>query len=166
MYYLIDNDPNQRYNSVDDVLDVCVTTEYYENDTDGFDDYLDEDNNIEVCGYDFNPSEVLKELNYDGYQNELRYWAERQAEDAKESLEYELENARHGEDVWVCDHRVYCYDDDDEDEEEAADTDGDEDVFALLEERIRQQQESEAQQNEEDEKTGNEFLSALGIQVI
>lgn len=166
MYYLIDNDPNMRYDNAEDVVEAYVTTDYYENNVDGFEEFLDEGNGVEVCGYDFSPSEILRELNYDAYQNELRYWAENEVENNKGDYQYELERASHGEQVWVCSHTVYCYDDDDDDEEESGDTDGDEQLFAMLEERIRKQKENEAQINEEEEKTGNEFLSALGIQII
>ena len=167
MYYLIDNDPGQRYNNVEDVLNVCVTAEYWEDDTDEFDEYLDEGNGIEIAGYDFSPSEVLREMNYDGYRRELQYWAVNKAEYSREDYRYELERADNGEDVWICDHRVYCYDDEVAEEDEYnEDEDGDKASFALLEERIRQQREQETQLREEDRKTENDFLSAIGIQVI
>ena len=169
MYYLIDNDETRRCDSIDDVLDECVTAEYYEDDTDGFDEYLDEDQNIEICGYDFNPSEVLREMNYDAYQRELRYWAENRMESAKEDYEYELERASHGEDVWVCDHRVYCYDEEVEEDEETGDTDGDDlaqMALKLLEDRLAKEKEEEALRAKQDEQTENDFMSALGIQVI
>ena len=166
MYYLIDNDPDRRYDNIDDVLDELVTVEYFESDTDCFDEYLDEDQSIEICGYDFNPSEVLREMNYDAYQRELTYWAENRVDGAKEDYEYELEHARHGEDVWVCDCRVYCYEDE-EDEEEYDDTDDDDDLlFERLEKKILEQKAAEDQIAEEEKTTADDFLSVLGIQII
>lgn len=169
MYYLINNDPDQRYDDADDVLDTCISTDYWMDDTDSFDEYLDDGNGVEVAGYDFNPSEVLKELNYDGYMNELRYWAENRADSEREDCGYALERARNGESVFICGYDVYCYeeDEDDEDENRYADTDGDDRlVFERLEKKIMEQQVAEALAAEKEDAVGNDFLSVIGIQVI
>lgn len=167
MYYLINDDPDRRYDDIDAVLEECVTTEYFENDTDDFDNYLDEDQNIEICGYDFSPSEVLRGMNYDAYQRELTYWAEDRAQNAKDDYAYELNRAEDGEDVWVCEYRVYCYDDDEEDDEETGDTDGDDSLaFKRLEDKLAKEKEAEALKAKQDKQTENDFLSALGIQII
>ncbi len=168
MYYLINNDPDQRYDDVDDVLETCISTDYWTDDTEGFDEYLDDSDRVEVCGYEFNPSDVLKELNYDGYMNELRYWAENRAESEKEDCGYSLEHARNGESVFICGYDVYCYEEDDEDDEDGyADTDGDDRlVFEQLEKKIMEQQEAEALAAEKENAVGNDFLSVIGIQVI
>ena len=164
MYYLVDNDPDQKYYDVSDLLDACISNSYWEDDTDGFDEYLDDGNGIEICGYDFNASEVLREMNYDAYCSELRYWAENCADNEREECQYALERATNGEQVYICDHRVFCYDD--EEDEESEDTDGDETAFELLEKKIAQEKEAEAREAEKDNAIVNDFLSVIGIQVI
>lgn len=162
MYYLIDNDEDLKYYDISDVLDYCVTQEYFEEDTDSFCDYLNQDGNIDVSGYEFEPSDILYTMNSDAYYQELRYWAENQVESSKGDYEYELERALPGSSVYVCGYQVYVYEDENEsDEEELSSED-----YSKLEEKIARQKQDETRIKKEAEKTENDFLSALGIQVI
>lgn len=166
MYYLIDNDPEQKYYDVSDVLNACITTDYWMDDTDGFDEFLDDGNGVEICGYDFNPSEILREMNFDAYCSELRSWAETRADSEREEGEYDLERARNGQCVYICGYDVYCYEEDDEDEE-YGDTDGDDKlVFEQLEKKLLKEKEAEALEAEKDNAIGDDFLSIIGLQVI
>lgn len=162
MYYLIDGNPDQRYDDIEDVLDYCVNSEYYEDDTDSFEEYLNCDGSIEVCGYSFLPSEILYECNHDAYQRELTTWAEEQVEYGRENERYELEHADSGDRVWVCNYEVYVMDD-------GGDTDGDEsleDIVAALEEKLSQKKLDEEEEIKTEKKTENDFLTTLGIQII
>lgn len=161
MYFLIENDPNMRYDNIQDVIDNCVSDEYFENDSESFDEYLDQDGSIDVIGYDLYPSNILREMNYDAYMRELRSWAEDRAENEREEAEYRLERARNGDSVWICSYEVYCYEDEEKEEEEEEKPNLD-----LLEAKLLKQKEAEALVNIEQEKTANDFLSALGVQVI
>ena len=166
MYYLVDNDEDIRFDDVSDVLDYCVNSEYYEDDADSFNDWLDQEGTIEVSGYEFNPSEVLHDMNYDGYRRELRCWAEDRAESEREDAVYDLEHTAPGGECWICGYRVYVYDDNEEEDEE--DNSEHEHIFdfARLEEKLQQQKQEELNVSREEEKTADDFLSVLGIQVI
>ena len=159
MYYLIDNDENLRYDDIEDVLDYCVTSEYYENDTEGFEEYLNEEGTVEVAGYEFEPSEILRELNYDGYQRELQYWAENQIEFGKENFEYDLRHTDPGEFAYIANYKVYVYADSEDEEEDEEDNP---DMTALKEKLLQNKQEEEEIYHQE-EKTGNDFMSLLQI---
>ena len=165
MYYLIENNPNRRYDDVSGVLDECVTQEYYMDDSGDFDEYLDEGQSVNVCGYTFSPSEVLRELNYDGYNSEFQYWAESRAENDRDDFRYELERADNGDIVWVCGCQVYCYDECEEEEESYTTADED-DLIKKLEKKLLDQKEAEDLERKEEKIIGDDFLSVLGIQVI
>lgn len=160
MYYLIDNDPDLRFTDVEEVLQYCVTSDYYEEDYDGFDEYLNEFGSVDVCGYEFSRSEILKELNGDAYSREMCSWAEARAEDDRESFYYDVNNLEPGSSIWVNDYEVFAYEDEEEDELD------DPTNYELLEVKIYKQKQVEEAIHKEQEKTGNDFLSALGIQVI
>lgn len=170
MYYLIDNDENLRYDNIEDVLDYCVSVEYFENDTDGFNDYLNEDGSIEIEGYEYYPADILWHMDRDAYNRELHYWAENQIDDARENGEYELEHTSPGESCWICNSRVYVYDDDEDEEEEDNEESAEVTVkvssFEELEIKLTRQKEDEENILKEEENVANNFISALGIQVI
>ena len=163
MYYLLDNDPDSRYDNIDDVLDICVTSDYYEGDTEAFNEYLNEEGNIDVAGYDFAPSDILYTMDYNAYQQELSHWAENQVDYGKENYEYDLEHCLPGEWVYVCNYKVYVYDDEDEEDEN---TETEDSAFDALEEKLIKQKQDEAKKLKEEKKIGNDFLSALEIQII
>lgn len=166
MYYKFEND--DRKFDADEILDYCVTAEYYSEDTDSFDSFVTEsEGHVEILGYEWEACEVLRCMSNDAYERELMYWAENQAESAKEDFAYELERMSPGDSIYICDHMIYAYEDD-EDEEEG-DTDGDEAAvaaFVLLEQKLAKQKEAEDRMQAEQEKVGNDFLSALGVQII
>lgn len=163
MYYLVDNDPNIRFDNIDDVLNYCVTSDYYEDDTDSFNEYLDEEGNVDIAGYEFAPSDILYSMDREAYHRELSYWAENQVDYGRESCEYDLEHCSPGERVWVCNYQVYVYDDEEEEEE---DEEAEDLAFDVLEERLIKQKQDEANKLKEEEKTSGDFLSTLGIQII
>lgn len=163
MYYRI-NEDDREFESAEDVVDYLVTSEYYTDDEEGFNEYLDEEGYITVAGYDFLPSDILYNENRDAYMHELEEWAEAQAETARENFTYELERLNNGESTWVNGYTVTAY----EDSETEGDTDVDEELISIaeLEIQLQQRREEEARQHKEQEKSANDFLSALGIQVI
>jgi hypothetical protein len=165
MYYLIDNDEDLRFNDISDVLDYCVKSEWYENETDDFDEYLDSDGTVDVCGYEFYPSEILKEMNNSAYQEMLQDWAADMANEQRSESEWELERVSAGDNLWICGYRVYAYDEE-EDNEEGDENEEVDVTFDVLEERLEKQKQQEEAAKKEEEKTGSDFLSLFDVQVI
>ena len=164
MYYQFDDD-DRRFESIADILDYCVTVDYYMDDADGFDEWIEEsEGTVEICGREFSPAEIFRSMDNYGYEQELQYWAEQQVDTNKSDYRYELEQMTPGDHIIVCNYTIYAYAD-----EEDEDTDGDDLVAAtleLLKQKLDKQKEDEARELAEQSKVDNDFLSALGIQVI
>lgn len=168
MYYKLDGN-EERFDSVDDVLDYCVDIEHFTEDTESFDSWLDESEG-EICvrGWSFAASAILYEMNHDAYVQELAEWANDEVESYKNDYRPDVENLVPGGDpVYLCGYTIRAFDDDedeDEDEEEAADDDNAERLKSL-EEKLASEKAEQAELEEQQAKTEVEFLSALGIEV-
>lgn len=167
MYYMTDDDT--RYNTVDEVLESLVTAEYFEDDYESFDDYVNETTRIEVLGYRFDPSEVLYKLNEDAYTSEIRSWAEAEAEAQRDSYRYDLIALSDGETTWICGERVTAFEEEVEegeydcenychvDESSASPPVTMEDLEKLIEKRKAH----EAEQAKENEEAENLFIGFM-----
>ena len=166
MYYQIEDD-TRTFDSAEDVVDYLVTVDYFEEDEDGFYDYLNEsEGNVEVCGYEWPAGDVLKEMSNDAYYRELHYWAENRADDSKTDYVYELERLSHGEYADICGYNVYAYEEADEDEDEDEAENATQLALELLEQKLSKEKEEKTIELTEQNKTADSFLSVLGIQVI
>ena len=122
-YYLVDDDPDQRYEDLDELLDACVTPEYFDDDDDNFREWLDENNRtVEICGYEWEPSEALLALDEDRYCRERWSWAQDMAQDERDNAVYEANHTAPGWSFWICGCDVYVHETDDEEPEEDEDT--------------------------------------------
>ena len=165
MYYVTDNDT--RFNTIDEVLESLVTAEYFEDDYDSFDDYVNETTRIEVLGYRFDPSEVLYKLNEDAYTSEIRSWAESEAEAQRDSYREDLEVLLDGQTTWICGERVTAFEEEEQehvcenycpaDESSVSPPVTMEDLEKLIEERKA----NEAKQAKENEEAENLFISFM-----
>ena len=172
MYYTVDDD-DQRY-TLDEVIERCITSEYWSEDTDAFDQYLDSDGPVEVRGYSFSPSRILYELDEEAYNDELYSWADESANEERRYRREDLENAEDGDEVYACDYTITCHADDEDEEEEDEDDPLMEEyktgvytfAFAELERKIQENQKTERVEAEKEAAAGKEFMSVLGIQVI
>lgn len=160
MYYLVNNE--DRYDDIDSVLEACINQEYYEEDEDGFEEYIDCEGRVDVCGYEWYPSEILRNMGV--YDEELVHWAEGQVDNAYENYNYELRHAHVGDTVYVCNYDVdVC-----EDEiEPTGDTDGDEEIYKFsqqeLEASIEETKAAEQKIYNEGLKSGENFASLMQI---
>ena len=118
MYYRIDNDEDNRCDSVEAAVEYCIPDDYYDDCQDAFDEYLDEDGEIDVCGVDLYPSTILRELARTQYDDQYNDWAADQLQVAREDANSNLSNLNHGDWCYVAGYQVWAYDDDEEDEEE------------------------------------------------
>lgn len=53
---------------------------------DEFDEYLNDDYSVDILGFSFDASEVLKEMDYSGYDDAYNSWLEDKQEEAKDDL--------------------------------------------------------------------------------
>lgn len=160
MYFLIDDDPDKRYgeNEIDALLERCISAEYFEEDDDAFNEYLDQCyNNYEICGVEYSASQILREVDPDSYNQEKEYWASNEVDNEYENGRYELEHARIGGNIYICNYVISVYDDDDEDEDIEEDEDDIEEVETYVEAQTKQKSTS-AQENEELE---NSFMNVF-----
>ena len=157
MYYLIDNDPDQRYeqDEEDNVKEECISTEYFENDEDRFDEYIDDtESSIRIYGYEFAPSDVLRS-DEEIYQNALEDWASTMVNEEYSNAEYEFRNCSPGDSFWICNHEIFVYEDEEEEELKSA---GD---ITCLKEQVEQQIKKEEDQRSENSRLEDAFMSVF-----
>lgn len=125
-YYLIDNDEDLRYGEglEDAVIDYCVSTDYWEDDEDMFEEWFNEnEGTVYVGSYSFEPADVLKEMDMDAYNEEFNRWINGEADNAREEAEYSFRHANIGDSFDICGYTIYVYDDGDEEDVESEDVD-------------------------------------------
>lgn len=146
-YFLVDDDPDLRYDDEDELIEHCVSTEYFEDDDEGFDDWLNEEQGrIEVNGHSFYPSEILYSLDQEAYYEDKTNWAEDRAENEREEAYYNARHTRPGDSFYVCGSEVYVYE---EDEEYAVDPADAKDTISAINKQI---EEDQRRQNEDKER--------------
>ncbi len=159
LYYLIDDDPDLRYDedSLDALLDYCIDYEYWLDDTDNFDESLDYDyGSIQICGYNYSASSVLKAVDESSYYDELNNWAHSMADNEYDNAKYELRHTNPGDYCYVCNYRVCAYEEID-DEDCGGDYDGDEDL--KLYKHIEEKHKEETRVSEENKRLEGEFMN-------
>ena len=124
MYYSV-CDTDQRFDEDDQesLLNYCLDLDYFEDDDDGFRDYVREQyGSVEVCGYDFDALDILESDDY-VYCEAKRDWANNELDNARDNAEYELRHATPGDTIWIGSYEVdVCeYEEEDEEEEEESD---------------------------------------------
>lgn len=155
MYYLIDNDEDLRYDDIEEVLEYCVNVDYFEEDRDGFDEYLDCNGDVDVAGYSYSPSQVLREMG--DYDDAISDWARDQVECNWSEYRWELGRLRDGQSCYVCNYEVYAYDDEEAEEDEEIT----EEVVEKIEVRVETQIQLEQETKEENKRLENEFMSVF-----
>lgn len=121
LYYLIDNEEELRYEEgqEEDVLDYCISSDYFMECEDEFEEWFNEsEGSVNIAGHTFEPADILKEMNYDAYREELSCWADNEVDNAYSDARYELEHCSSGDRIDVCNYTVYVYDDDDDEDDD------------------------------------------------
>lgn len=157
MYYLIDNDPDQRYEQgeEDNVKEECISVDYFESDEDRFDEYLnDTERNVEIYGYEFTPSDVLRS-NEGFYENALEDWANDMVSNEYENADYEFRHCCPGDSFWICNYEIFVYEDEEEEKPESA-----EDI-TCLKEQVEQQIKKEEDLRSENSRLEDAFMSVF-----
>ena len=95
-----------REDQIEDLLDVICDQDYYE-DADSFDDYLyNNEGDVEVYGHEFSVSDVLRAMGT--YDDDLRYWAEAEADNARDEFKGMLMNMSDNETDWFNNTKILC----------------------------------------------------------
>jgi len=117
-YYLVENDPDLRYEDIEDLIDYCVCPDDYNN-SDEFDEYIDESySNVDILGYTWTPSSALKTLDETIYAGEMANWVNDRVETVKIVARREAVGFPAGDFFWIGNYEVYIYEDDEAEEEE------------------------------------------------
>lgn len=115
MYFLVDNDPNLRFECAEDLVEEYVTADNIAEDEEQFDEMLSECySDYEVYGNSFSARDTL--INFGVYEETLQSWAEDKEEELRADAIYDLEHLSNGETTYVLGHRVYAYEEDEEEE--------------------------------------------------
>ncbi len=147
-YFLVDDDPDLRYDDEDELIDYCVSADYFADDTEGFDEWLDMDGRIDINGHSFMPSEILYAVDPDGYNEDKQSWAEDRAESERENARYEARHTRPGSSFYICGYDIYVYEEDDE-PDESDDSDNIEDTISVINKQI---EEAESRRREDQQR--------------
>ena len=118
--YIVDNIERYTEEEIDDLLNTIANVSHWEDDDDGFDEYLNESyRDIDICGHSYSPATALYCVDEDAYHEEMQAWAESQAEYYRDEYEHDLRNMNDGESDWFNGYKIECIEkDDDEDEED------------------------------------------------
>lgn len=154
MYYIINQDPETRYEDFDTILEYCIPDESFSDDYEAFDEYLDQDGEIEVCGRYYYPSYILREIDNSAYEDEMCSWAENAVENAREEGMYDLRNLAVGAYTYINGERVDCFEDEPEENEEENTS---EELLEELEIKINLQLTEERKESKEQEDRLDEF---------
>ena len=122
--WIVDNSDVYTEDEIDNLLDRICDPENYENEDD-FDDYLNQEHNCyRINGREFTPAEILKSCDEEGYYEDLREYAENEAEYAKDDVRSDLENMDDGDRNYWNGYTVICeYIEEEEEEEETVESD-------------------------------------------
>lgn len=159
MYYLLDNDPDQRYeeNEIDDLIETCYPDDYYEDDDEGFRDYLNEEYGyITIYGEEFSAAEVLEAMNEDVYENRKEDWVADQLNETRDDAGYTLRHIRAGSYEYVGNFCVYAYEDDAPEEEMVG-------ITEEMQFRLEEMTEKEHAEQKEDELRAQNFESLFQV---
>lgn len=157
MYYLVDDDPNIRFDEdqKEELIEYCIPDDKYDNCTDEFDEWLnDECGTIDICGYNYDASRILYDLDQDTYYSEFESWQEREVESEREDALYTLNHAEDRDRVYIGEYTVYIYRDE---EAEPLDEDSIDSVCSLAEQHIQEQQKEHEKLQQENESRAVSF---------
>lgn len=108
-----DVDEEQRFEELDDLFDEIESEVDPEDFDDQFEDYwYDVEGEVTICGYEFNPAEALRQLDYSAYRESIHDWFSGILEDAR----YEAQRYDTAE---VFGWTIELVEDDEEDDEES-----------------------------------------------
>ena len=168
MYYKLDGN-EERFDSVDDVLDYCVDVQHFTQDTESFDSWLDESvGTIWIGDWSFSASAVLYRMDDDAYAQELAEWANNEVENYRNDYRPDIEHLVPGDPpVYLCGYAVRAFDDDEDEDDENEETVDEDNAERLknLAEKLASEKAEQAELEKQQAKTEVEFLAALGIEV-
>jgi hypothetical protein len=116
-YYVTDAGDRYDEDELQDLLDHLADPENFE-DTDAFDEYINENQNeIVIMGYGFEPAKVLYEMDENAYYDALHEYAENEAEYYADEYRRTLQNMDDGDEEWLGNIKVTCHDEEDDEDE-------------------------------------------------
>lgn len=123
MQWIVNNSNIYSEDEIGDLLDRICDPVHYENEDD-FDDWLNQDHNCyRINGREFTPAEILKSCDEEGYYEDLRDYAENEAEYDRNNIRNYLQNMDDGDsDCWNG-YTVICEYIEEEEEEETVESD-------------------------------------------
>lgn len=156
MYYLVDNDPDLKFDDIDSLLDYCVTTDYFMSDEDAFREWIRDNNSVDIDGNTYDPAEVFYQMDSAAYQDSWEYWAESEVENARDNARYDLRHAAPGDEIYITSYTVVVYEDvEEEDEQDCA---VDETTIYELRQRLEEQKQQEEEIRQEDTRREASFM--------
>ena len=155
MYYLVDNDPDQRCDTWDELVETYGTTDNMTEGTEDYDDWLDDEYSVEINGIDFDASSVLRRMDEDAYYESYNDWLQDRLECQIDNARYESNHTNIGDYFYFLSFEVYVY----EDEELDSET-GELDVDSVTN-FIEETKQDETKQNQTDTNRDNMFEQIL-----
>lgn len=161
-YYLIDDNADMRYEEgeEEELLGQCISHDYFYENQEDFDEYLDYDGSVEVCGYYFYPSKILQEMDSEAYSREFDNWVDSQVDNAWQEARYDVEHTRPDGSFYVCQYEIYVYEEDDEDDiDESVQTEQLEDIMENIKQAMNSDAAAEEETHKENQRLEESFMS-------
>lgn len=118
MYFLLDNDPDLRFEDVEEAAAYIYDDDYFSDSYGDFDEWFNEVyGSIDIAGQTFMAADILHDMDDDGYLSEFRSWQESCLRDNRDDAIYELNRMSPDESQWIGSYHVFCYEEEEEEEE-------------------------------------------------
>lgn len=119
--YIVDGRERYDEDDLDALLEYVCSVEYYSEDADAFDDYLNQEySDIRIAGYTYSPAEVFYAVDPDAYSEAKYSWAANEADYYRGEYYHTIDSMDDGDEEEINGYRIVCCE---EDTEEAAQTD-------------------------------------------
>lgn len=115
MYFLVDDNPDMRFDDAESVAEYCYDEDNVS--SDDFDEYLDDCfESIDICGETYSPSTCLYGVDEDRYNSLYEDWVEGKVSSEREDITYELNRLSDGDTYDIANYTIYVYEEDGEEE--------------------------------------------------
>ena len=114
IYYLVDDDPLQMYGEedIDQMIEECTSKEYYrQNYQEEFNNMLDEEGRVEICGCKYWRSDILRAIAPAKYEEEYDSYLDQLVDSTYEWVMDSVSCTRPGGSFYICEHQIFCYED-------------------------------------------------------
>ena len=163
MRYLLENGETFEEDQKEDLIEYCIPDDYYADDYDGFNDYLnDEYGSITIEGNTYYAATILSDYDEDDYDNAKSTWEAERVENDRELAQDQVASLRVGEHTYIGLYRVEAVEEENEEEEEEEDcvreTSRRQSTVEEIKQILSNQYAEEVKQQEENTKLEDSFM--------